>query len=163
MKGPSSPSSDAMADNLRTSYSTIELSSAGRFPFWVVIRWRGFCVEDLRIVTSFSNRISFYFRRISFYFVRCFICVARPRGCDASPLLWAHNALRYSHSALRYEHDALRLYVDVVRSDAEVVHFRKIHTTFWAYSLIKNCKQTSKNALYEWQPKKETAQQTALL
>ena len=27
---------------------------------------------------------------------------------------------------------------------------------------IKNCKQTSKNALSEWQPKKETAQQTPL-
>ena len=38
----------------------------------------------------------------------------------------------------------MRLYVDVVRSDAEIVRYRTIRTTFWAYSLIKNCKQTTK-------------------
>ena len=83
-----------MADDLRTPDPTIKVPPAAQLPFWVVIRFGGFRIEDLQIVTSFSNRISFYLCRISFCFVRCFICVARPRGydvrclgCDASPLL----------------------------------------------------------------------------
>ena len=135
IKEPSSPSFGVMADDLRPPDSTIEVPPAAHLSFWVVIRWGDFRIEDLQIVTSFSNRISLYLCRICFYFVRCFICAARPRGCDArclgcdaSPLLWAH-------SALRYEHGVVRLYVDVVRSDAEVVRYRTIRTTFRAYCL----------------------------
>ena len=127
--------------------STIELPSAERLSFWVVIRLGGFCVEHLQIVTLYADRISFYFRRSWFYFARSWFCVARCLGCDASPLLWAH-------SALRREHDVVRAQTNVVRSDTDVVRFRTIRTTFYAHLLTKNYKQTLKKTSAADNPKR---------